>query len=243
MPPSAVVAAKVFVGPVLLDQANSVQFGVAVTELDASRFGTGVFSAVHPGLKAFAANVSGFEDFDGGGAAAVRALTGTNTLMTVCPDGSVAGSLAVMAQGMLAQRSGIAGSVGDLATMDLQIAPVGGVVAEGLVTIAETTTITGATNGAVQQLGALTTAQRVYVGVHLRSITGSTPTLQPILESAALVGFGSPTTRATGTVMSAAGTQWMQSATGVITDQFWRVRFAATGTVTAASALVTIAIA
>lgn len=242
MPPSAAVATKVFVGPLLVEQSDTVQFGLVVTELDASRFGTAPFSAVHPGLKAFAASISGFEDFDGGGAAVFRALIGAGTLVTVCPEGSAASSMAVMAQGMLAQRSAISGGVGELATLDLQVAPTGGVVAEGRVTISETTAITGALNGTVQQLGALTTAQRVYVGVHLRSIAGTTPTLQPILESAALVGFGSPTGRATGTVMSAAGSQWMQSATGVISDQFWRVRFAATGTVTAASALVTIAI-
>ncbi len=54
--------------------------------------------------------------------------------------------------------------------------------------------------------------------------TGGSPTLDVTIESAALVGFGSPTTRMTFSQMTARGAQFA-SVAGAITDPYWRVKW------------------
>lgn len=244
MPVAAVTAAKVFVGPVRVDQGNAVEFGVTVAALEASQFGGGPFVIVHPGLRSFAATVGGFDDFAAGGTNEVfRGLLGSQTVMTVAPDGTTAGNLAAMSQGMLHLRNPVSGQVGQLDTLQVELRDGGSVVAQGVVSLAETTNITGATNGTGAQLGATTSAQRVYAAIHVLSTAGTSPTVQGILESATASSFAGATTRATGTASGTARTEWLSSALGPITDQWWRVRIATTGTVTAASVLASIAIA
>lgn len=89
-------------------------------------------------------------------------------------------------------------------------------------------TATGSSN--IVQLGAVTADQRVYAALHvIDPVSGSLPTLDVTVKSAALAGFGSPTTRLTFT-QATAKTSEMRSAAGAITDQFWRVDYTIGGT-------------
>ena len=63
---------------------------------------------------------------------------------------------------------------------------------------------------------------------HAFSFGGTTPTITVIVQSAALVGFGSPTTRLSFTLANGV-TSEMLSVAGPITDAFWRVSYTVTG--------------
>jgi hypothetical protein len=79
--------------------------------------------------------------------------------------------------------------------------------------------------GVVRNLGATTAAQKLYIGVHVISATGN---LTVLVKSAALVGFGSPTTRYTSSTFTAIGSDWA-SVVGPITDQFYRCDWTISG--------------
>lgn len=108
-----------------------------------------------------------------------------------------------------------------------------GAFAHGGVLLAPGTARIATGSGGVVQLGAVTAGRSMRAALHVVSIAGTTPTLAVTLQSAALVGFGSPTTRATFTTVSlAAGnrtSEWVSSAVGPITDQFWRMSYTITG--------------
>jgi hypothetical protein len=100
----------------------------------------------------------------------------------------------------------------------------------------------GATNGTITQLGAVSATQRVYAVLHVFAVSGTSPTLDVVVKSAAAVGFSSPTTRITFAQQVAAGDVFaVPLGPGAITDQYWRVVAtvggSATPTVTAAVAV------
>lgn len=98
-------------------------------------------------------------------------------------------------------------------------------------TVAHNATRAATGNGTVFNLGAVGAGQKVYAAVHvLAPVTGTLPTLVVKVQSAALVGFGSPTDRITFSSMNAIGGQWGTPAAGSITDAFWRVTYTLGGT-------------
>jgi hypothetical protein len=89
---------------------------------------------------------------------------------------------------------------------------------------------TSTSTSAIIQLGAVSSTQRVYAALHVLSASGTLPTLDVVVKSAALVGFGSPTTRLTFTQQTALGYDWQQTSVAAITDAFWRVDYTIGGT-------------
>ena len=74
-----------------------------------------------------------------------------------------------------------------------------------------------------------TAAQRLYIGLNVPAATG-VGTMVVTLESATLVGFGSPTLRATLPATTAATAGWQfVSVAGAITDAFYRATLTQTG--------------
>ncbi len=88
-------------------------------------------------------------------------------------------------------------------------------------------TVTG--SGLARQLGALSATRALYVGLHVLSAAGTTPSVTVVVESDDAVGMASPTTRATFTAATAAGGQTVQIP-GPVTDDWWRVRWTISGT-------------
>lgn len=84
-------------------------------------------------------------------------------------------------------------------------------------------------NSAVTQVGAVSATQRLYAALHVFAKSGTTPTLDVAVKSAALVGFGTPTTRVSFT-QATAETSEIVSVAGAITDAFWRVDATIAGT-------------
>lgn len=90
-------------------------------------------------------------------------------------------------------------------------------------TLMKNAAVTTTGTGTIFQLGAVPAGQKMYASLHvLQGVAGSSPTLDVKLQSAALVGFGSPTDRITFTQKTSSGALWGTPVAGSITDQFWR---------------------
>jgi hypothetical protein len=78
-------------------------------------------------------------------------------------------------------------------------------------------------------LGAVAAGQKLYAAIHVLSASGTTPTLNAVVQSDDNSGFTSATNRITFDQITAAGAQ-MSSVDGAITDTYWRVNFTIGGT-------------
>lgn len=87
-------------------------------------------------------------------------------------------------------------------------------------------TVTG--TGTIMQLGAVSALQKLWAALHIVAVSGA-GTIVAKVQSAALIGFGSPTDRITFSSAAAVGSQWAAPVAGAITDQFWRVTWTITG--------------
>lgn len=76
------------------------------------------------------------------------------------------------------------------------------------------------------QLGALTTGQKFYAGLHLTSASLGTTArvLAMIIQSATVSGFGAPATRATFVLSTAQGAEWAAPLVAPASTEFswWR---------------------
>ena len=105
------------------------------------------------------------------------------------------------------------------------------------------TNITTTTNSASQQLGAVSSTQKLYANVHVWSVAGtSTPTLTVKIQSDDNSSFTSPTDRITFTGATAIGAQY-KTADGAITDTYYRAVLTVSGTSPVFKTLVNVGIA
>jgi hypothetical protein len=81
---------------------------------------------------------------------------------------------------------------------------------------------TSSTTGTVKQISAVTAAQKVYSLLHIFAVSGTSPTLDVIVESDDAAGFVSGATRVTHAQATTIGSQLL-TADGAITDDYWRV--------------------
>jgi hypothetical protein len=104
-----------------------------------------------------------------------------------------------------------------------------GPLQNGIILVNGAKTATG--SGTIFNAGAITATQKLYAVLHVYGISGTgTPTITVTLQSAALVGFGSPTTRVSFTAVTAVGAQFAVPVPGPITDAFWRMIWTVSGT-------------
>ena len=235
---------------ILVGSADVTQFtgqyaiGGTVAMQEANVHGGGGFVRKYPGLKSFTTSISGFADFDAG--AVSRAITptsvGSQVPVTIVPvDTATAGDTALFTRGLIADVDPVGGAIGDMATFATTIgsdtALIGGVIGAPLA--ARTSTFTGP----VITLTGPTATQALYANLHVIAASGTTPSMTVTIQSATLVGFGSPTTRATFTAFTGQAAQWITPVAGAITDGFWRVVMTITGTTPSFTAAVAFGVA
>jgi len=137
------------------------------------------------------------------------------------------GSLAYLAN-MVRTSYAVLGPVGEIAPYEAS-AVSSGPYARGATLLNPGTARTATGTGTIVNLGAVPAGRSMYAALHVLSVAGTTPSFTAVLQSAALVGFGSPTTRATFTAATARGSEWKASA-GPTTDAFWRISYTISGT-------------
>lgn len=226
---------RLFAGGVdLTGQSNKVELSAEFEEKDTTTFGSvdangELWKEVVAGLGSAKAQASGF--WEAGDASKVDndqfATLGAIGPWTICPLAATDGSLAYVLSALRTSYT-LLDQVGEVAPYAGQAASTWP-LARGKVIHPVGTARTTTGTGTITQLGALATGQSLYVALHVVSAAGTTPSLTVAIQSASLVGFGSPTTRATFTAATAPGGQ-VTRIVGPVTDQFWRVNYTISGT-------------
>lgn len=153
-------------------------------------------------------------------------LLGSINPLTLCPAGAVDSSLAYLTA-FNRQSYSLGGAIGDTAPWSGHWVGSWG-LARGIV-LHPPTVRTATGTGSVLQLPAVAAGQYLVGTIHAMSAGGTTPSLTGTIKSAALVGFGSPTTRLTFNAQTAIGGQVFRIA-GPITDTFYRFDYTVSGT-------------
>ena len=213
---------------------NNVNLDYSADAVKDTRFGHDT-EVNKGGVKMASFAIGGFADPATAGmeAIALNKIGTSNIPLTCSPDGADAGEVAYFFKalkagmktfgphGQIMPFQGTAKSGGDTNAL-----------VRGKVFVAAAPAKTATSTSTIIQLGAVSATQRVYAALHvIDTVSGTTPTLNVTVKSAALVGFGSPTTRLTFAQASAKTYEFL-SAAGAITDQFWRVDFTIGGTST-----------
>lgn len=225
MPELVLTDAKIALGARdLTGQSNSVQLTATRDILVASVFGDTTRRGV-AGLKDIAVSIDGL--WDSAVDADLFAELGLdNTLFGVSAQDVIGtiGFITRIAEGSYT----LGGSHGQL--MEANIAMVGG-AGENLdrATLMESSAIIVTGAGTNRQLGAVSASQSLVGQLHVLAVSGTSPTLDAIVESDAAADFLSPVTRLT-FAQAIAVTSERQTLAGAITDDFFRFNFTVGGT-------------
>lgn len=206
-------------------QANTVSVESTVEDVDVTTFGSGGYREVIGGLKDYTLSVGGFWEAGTGAVdpAAYATVGGTGQTFVISP-ANTAGQPMYAVNAMTSGYT-IGGELGAAAPFELSAAAATPwPMVRGQIAAAKGAASATGQLGAILTLPAAGAGQQVYAGLHVFS-AGTTLTVQ--LQSAAAIGFASPTTRATFTAMTAVGHQWLTPVAGPITDQFWRLNISA----------------
>lgn len=213
----------------LTADTNQVDGDWEGAEVDCTNFASGGNQELKIGIAKSSMALQTFYDTATGAVEPVlTALKGTvGNIITVTPDGT-AHTRAFFSRG-LAGGLKMPFKLGDMAALQggFKTSSVEGLV-EGYVALPKTA-LTATGTGTIYNDGAVATGQKVYGALHVFAASGTTPSLTAKVQSAPLVGFGSPTDRLTFAAKTAAGSDF-QSAAGPITDAFWRVSYTISGT-------------
>lgn len=153
-------------------------------------------------------------------------LAVADTLVTVCPTDGAAGEVAFFFPAMLAEYKPGA-SVGELLVFEIS-ANGCNTLARG--TIMENGAKSATANGTARNLGAVTASQKLYAAMHVLAVSGTTPTLDMLIQSDDAEGFASATTKITFAQKTAIGSQWAIPVAGAITDTWYRASWTIGGT-------------
>ncbi len=207
---------------------NAMALRLASDVKDDTAYGDATRSS-KPGLITVAAQHEGFwNDAAAGVDPTLFNLVGVDDrVMSLAPLTGAEGEVAYSFQPSMAAYS-LTGKVGEMLGFSVRGEATSRVV-RGTILLNGAKSATGA--GGVLQLGAVAATQKLYAALHILSVGGSgSPNLTAKVQSAAVVGFGSPTDRITFAGATAIGSQWATPVAGAISDQYWRVSYTLTGT-------------
>jgi len=219
---------------------NQLGLEYSAQEIDKTVFGSGSVQRI-AGLLDFKFNHRGF--FEAGSDQVDEIIWNkfavADEIMTVCPTDGVAGEKAFSLKNIAANYAPGA-AVGELFAFDLSGSGSGSKLIRGIIMETGARTTTGA--GIVRQLGTVAEGKKVYAVMHVLAVSGTTPTLDMVIQSDDAEGFASPTDRITFSQASDVGAQWATPVSGEITDTWWRASWTIGGTDPSFTVIVIIAI-
>lgn len=216
---------------------NQMSISAEAEQLDSTTFGGGGWRSRAGGLKSVQAQLAGFWESAASAAPDPQAfpdLGVADRVVTMAPT-AAEGSVAYFAQlGKFGYQ--MFGQVSELTPFSLSMTGTNGAgLVRGQVAKAKGTVSAIGATGSVVQLGTVAAGQYLYAALHTFS-AGTTLTLQ--VQSAATVGFASPTVRGTFTAATTVGGLWLARVAGPITDAYYRLNVSAvTGTFQIAGAI------
>lgn len=227
---------RLFAGGVdLTSNSNKAEISVEFEEKDATPFAAtgGVWHESLAGIASSTINASGQWEAAANATGpqlpddALYPSLGSIHGVTLCPATAADGAVAYVG-GFLRQNYTAGGAVGDVAPWQANWQG-NWPVARGIVLAPPSARTTTGTGTIFQITGGVPTANDFLIGtLHVLSVAGTTPSVTATVQSAALVGFGSPTTRLTFNAANAPGGQVLRVA-GPITDQFFRLSYTISG--------------
>lgn len=177
------------------------------------------------GLKTASWSASVMQDFD---ANTVDDLVGLSTLgtefpMSVAPAGATEGDVAYCFNATQLNYAPLSAQAGELAMANLSGMGTGTAVRGTLMnTPATPVTSTSTTTGV--QVGAVPAGSTMFAALHVLSASGTSPTLDVVLQSDDNSGFSSAVSRVTFTQATGITSQWSTLA-GAVTDDYWRASY------------------
>lgn len=145
-------------------------------------------------------------------------LNAGKKLISVSGEGGVVADVGYMFEGDL-ESYNLPGSIGELYKVSIVLQG-NNKLMRGQVVENSTRTSTG--NGSVVEAGVVASGSTIYSGLHVVEVSGSSPTLDVIVESDTASTFLSAVTRITHAQKIAVGSELLSLA-GDITDNWWRV--------------------
>lgn len=222
--------AKVLVGAAdLSGYTNRCSLSASVETKDATTFGSSGWREQAAGLRTVTSDIAGF--FQAGSAVLpddrLWGDLGVGSVpQTIIPEGSTVGNVAYFTR-LMRPTYELGGQVGELMPYTSRGDGDGSPLVRGLVTSTGARTATGTST--VCTLTVPTAAQKVCAVIHVHSVSGTAPSLTATLQGDDSSGFPSPATLATGTALTAAGSQWLEGSLGA-GEGFYRLSFVVTGT-------------
>jgi hypothetical protein len=186
------------------------------------------------GLKSWTSSWDGYADFAAAadtasplvpGEVITPANMGTQNNGTWAPTGTE-GEACYLSDGILAGVTPLSGTVGEMALFHGDLMPADRTVGQRMVRgrVEANRTVSTSTNTTGSQLGALSATQTLYASLHVFTLSGTSPTLDVIVQSDNGSGFPSPTDQITFTQATTRSGQYGSKA-GAVTDDWWRVKW------------------
>lgn len=194
---------------------------------DATQFGDSTRVNIG-GLKTIEASGSGYWQAQYGDKAFYNNVGVANAVITICPTDGTGTEPAYFFKALQSQY-GNGGAIGDIFSYSWAAASSEDDLIKGVVASAGQTATT--TTGATQNLGAVTSSQKMWAALHVYS-WASTGTLRVYITSDDAQAFGSPATRLTFTALNEKGSQ-ATYVSGAITDTYWHSQWTIEGGATA----------
>lgn len=142
---------------------------------------------------------------------------------------SAEGDIMYVAQGVMTSYVPLQGAVGDLSSFAIEAVSSDSWFRGKLLAERAARTSSSATTGL--QLGTIAASQNMHAALHVFSVSGTSPTLDVLVESDDNSGFTSATTRMTFTQATAAGAEFIGPTVGPAgSDDYWRVSWTIGGT-------------
>lgn len=205
---------------------NAAAIQQGVDQQDATTFGIGT-KITKPGLLDVKASLAGLINLGSGLSEEFLSskLSVADVPLTIAPTTGLEGEPAFSFPADLATFTPLGGSVGDIMKFALDAQATSARLVRGTLLHNAARTTTG--TGTIFNLGAVAAGQLLYGILHVPAISGG-PTVTVKIQSAALVGFGSPTDRITFTAVTTKTSQFV-ALLGAITDAFFRVTWTIAG--------------
>lgn len=216
---------------------NAVATEIGVDTLDDTTFGDTTRSS-KPGMRTATVNIEGLFDPTLDGVLATQ-FGGADKILTVATGTGVAIPGYFMKGMHTEYKPG--GQVGELLRFSAGAATTKSDLYRGIILFQGLTSGASGFSATPWQFGALSASQKMYVGVHVTSVSGTSPVLTPTIQSDDNSGFTSGTVVATGSTFNAIGAQWIVI-NGPITDDWFRFRYTQTGTTPVFNVIVTAAV-
>jgi len=209
----------------LSSYTREVTLDYAVEEQDATTLQQNTRIA-KGGLTTVGFSIGGFHDhadpdstvFDGVGTRAAP--------FTFCPNGYTEAGRAFLTQPLQTAYNPLGASVGDMSAFSFTGTGRGVPLVRGQLLHADSAarTSSGAAPQPAPQLGAVAAGERMYASLHVLAASGSTPTLDVVVQSDDNEDMTSATARITFTQAGAVTSEW-SSVAGAVTDDYWRVSY------------------